>query len=255
MTDPDRNVRSSEAGRHADAPDLGSRIHRISRETNDGRLLQAFEGHRSGAISLAQLNTCLMDNFRVHRNLEAYSVLYEFNYREFLVVILKRLRYVSAALDPNDILQDVFVSIFRYPHKFRDEKEFSFRNWSYSIIRNTILKHLRTANGTASVSADGFAEAVEDDQQPSPLGALVKEESRDECGFLWLLFLANYVKAFRERLNEREQLALTLVEVDGIRYREAAAELGIKLENLKMVICRARKKIFRAISEVAGGES
>ena len=56
-----------------------------------------------------------MDNFRLHRNLEAYSVLYELNYREFLVVILKRLRYVSASIDPNDILQDVFVSIFRYP--------------------------------------------------------------------------------------------------------------------------------------------
>jgi DNA-directed RNA polymerase specialized sigma24 family protein len=84
---------------------------------------------------------------------------------------------------------------------------------------------------------------------------LVREESLEQCGFLWMLFLANYLQAYEKRLNEREQRALTLVEVQGVRYREASAELGIKLENLKMVICRARKKIFRQITEIAGGDS
>lgn len=247
------NARSHET-RSLDAGEVGVRVHRIVRETQDERLRTAFEAWQGEVGSVAQLNTCLMDNFRTHRNLEAYSLLYELNYREFLIVILKRLRFVNVALDPNDVLQDVFVSIFRYPHKFRDEKEFSFRNWSYSIIRNTILKHLRTA-GAQALSSDSFAESLEDERQASPLGTLVKEESRDECGFLWLLFLANYLKAYDSRLNEREKRALTLVEVEGVRYREASEELGIKLENLKMVICRARKKLFRAISEVAGGES
>ncbi len=236
------------------AAEMERRVERIARESEDEKLAQTFLRFRKSELSLAHLNTSLMDNFRVHRNLEAYSLLYELNYKEFLLVILKRLRFLNATLDANDVLQDVFVSIFRYPHKFRDEKEFSFRNWSYSIIRNTILKHLRTGNGP-SVSSDGFAETIEDDQSPSPLGALVKEESRGECGFLWLLFLANYSQAYEERLNEREKKALTLIEVDGVRYREASEVLDIKLENLKMVICRARKKIFRAIGEVAGGES
>lgn len=233
--------------------EVGVRIERVVRATGDDRLREAFRQYQRDELSLARLNTRLMDCFRTHRNLEAYSLLYELNYREFLLVITKRLRYVNARLDPSDILQDVFVSIFRYPHKFRDEKDFSFRNWSYSIIRNTILKHLRGA-GANSISADGFADSIEDEQQSSPLGTLVREENRDECGFLWLLFLANYLKAFETRLNEREKRALTLVEVEGVRYRQASEELGIKLENLKMVICRARKKIFRAIGEVAGGE-
>jgi hypothetical protein len=41
--------------------------------------------------------------------------------------------------------------------------------------------------------------------------------------------------------------------VDGCSYREAAAELGIKLENLKMVIFRARRKIHRAMRRVFDG--
>jgi len=233
--------------------ELSARVLRVATETSDEKLRETFREFQQGQASSARLNTTLMDNFREHRNLEAYSLLYELNYREFLLVILKRIRFTNATLDSNDILQDVFVSIFRYPHKFRDEKDYSFRNWSYSIIRNTVLKHLRATNTT--VSTESFGDSIEDEQQPSPLGALVREESLEQCGFLWMLFLANYLQAYEKRLNEREQRALTLVEVQGVRYREASAELGIKLENLKMVICRARKKIFRQITEIAGGDS
>ncbi|MFH0946357.1 MAG: sigma-70 family RNA polymerase sigma factor [Planctomycetota bacterium] len=232
---------------------MSARVQRVARETRDAKLTEVWKEFAEGTAASARLNTALMDNFREHRNLEAYSLLYELNYKEFLLVIMKRVRFASYQLDSNDILQDVFVSIFRYPHKFRDEKDFSFRNWSYSIIRNTVLKHLRAS--TATVSTESFGDSIEDEQQASPLGTLVKAESLEECGFLWLLFLANYLDIFNKRLNERERKALTLVEVKGVRYREASAELGIKLENLKMVICRARKKIFRRITEIAGGES
>lgn len=251
--------RESATGLHDTAQSLSARelelrIRRISRESRDGRLLETLQAQRRGEVSPAQLNTCLMDNFRLHRNLEAYSLLYELNWREFLLVILKKLRFLGASLDANDVLQDVFVSIFRYPHKFRDEREFSFRNWSYSIIRNTILKHLRSS-GEPALSTDTVSETLEDGQQQSPLGQLVEEESRGECGHLWMLVLANYLKAHDECLNEREKRALELVEVQGVRYRDASQQLGIKLENLKMVICRARKKIFRQIEQIAGGES
>jgi hypothetical protein len=45
------------------------------------------------------------------------------------------------------------------------------------------------------------------------------------------------------------------VEVGGSSYREAAEELGIRLENLKMVIFRARRKIFRAMRREFDGMS
>lgn len=254
MKDQERRALSTEKGEAPGVAELGRRLDRVARDTRDDKLAAVAEEFRAGSVSPARLHTALMDTFRVHRSLEAYSLLYELNFREFMLVIQKRLRFVSSSIDAHDILQDVFVSIFRYPHKFRDEKEYSFRNWSYSIIRNTILKHLRTSNAP-EVSSDSFAETLEDEQNPGPLGTLVKEESVEECGYLWLLFLVNYRRAFAERLNEREQKALTLVEVKGVRYREASEVLGIKLENLKMVICRARKKIFRQISEIAGGEA
>jgi hypothetical protein len=41
--------------------------------------------------------------------------------------------------------------------------------------------------------------------------------------------------------------------VDCLSYRDAAGELGIKLENLKMVIFRARRKIHRSMRRVFEG--
>ena len=52
-------------------------------------------------------------------------------------------------------------------------------------------------------------------------------------------------------LYGRQRKALTLVEVDAMRYRDASVIMGMKLENLKMVVCRARKKIAREITEIA----
>lgn len=237
-----------------DVVELVTRVERIAKETHDDRLAGTFGRLRRGEASVAHLNTCLMDNFRCHRNLESYSLIYELNHREFLMVIGKRLRFLHASLEPTDILQDVFFSIFRYPHKFRDEKEFSFRNWSYSIIRNTILKHLRGSTTKAQISSDSFTDNVEDEREIEPLATLEAAEDRDECGFRWILLLGNYLRAF-DTLSEREKKALTLVEVENVRYREASERLAIKLENLKMVICRARKKIFRQIEAVGGGPS
>src|SRR4029453_19351915 len=51
----------------------------------------------------------------------------------------------------------------------------------------------------------------------------------------------------------RERRALHLVEVEGVSYRVAAEDLMIKLENLKMVIFRARRKIHRAMRRVFDG--
>jgi RNA polymerase sigma-70 factor (ECF subfamily) len=239
------------AGKLLSLDRLATRIRRICGTTNDRKLARTFTLYGDRKVSLEAINSSLMDNFRQYGNLESYSLIYELNYRQFLLLIFKRLRNYHHVLDARDVLQDVFVSIYRYPHKFRDEKDNSFRNWSYSIIRNTILKHLKL-RVAASVSADTLDEILEDRSQAGPLAALEQRESVERCSRMYLILLLLYLKAFDQRLSDREKRALKLVEVEGYRYREAADELGIKLENLKMVICRARKKIFKTMQQMIG---
>ena len=71
-------------------------------------------------------------------------------------------------------------------------------------------------------------------------------ESASLVNTAYLLYLNLYLLHF-QRLSPKEQHALTLVEIEGGSYRDAAARLGIRLENLKMVIFRGRRKIFRGM--------
>ena len=57
----------------------------------------------------------------------------------------------------------------------------------------------------------------------------------------------------REQLSSKERRALTMVEVEGRSYRDTAAALEIRLENLKMVIFRGRRKIYRGMEASLAG--
>jgi DNA-directed RNA polymerase specialized sigma24 family protein len=66
------------------------------------------------------------------------------------------------------------------------------------------------------------------------------------------MLLCLYNDIFERDLKPRDRLALQLVEVDRLGYREAAQQLGIRLENFKMIVCRARKKIFQSLVRTLG---
>jgi hypothetical protein len=84
------------------------------------------------------------------------------------------------------------------------------------------------------------------------LRGAIENESEAECGRVYVTYLYLYLRFYR-MLSEREQRAIHLVEVSGLSYRQAALELGIKLENLKMVVFRARRKIHRSMRRVFEG--
>jgi RNA polymerase sigma factor (sigma-70 family) len=153
------------------------------------------------------------------------------------------------------VLQEVFFNIYRYPHRFNAEREDAFRVWSAMIVRNTVLKHLRALGrgGRSEVPLEDLSEQPEVQTQ-SPLTGAIERESTDECARVYLVYLHLYLR-FYSMLSERERAALHLVEVRESSYREAADELGIKLENLKMVIFRARRKIHRSMRRVFDGLS
>jgi RNA polymerase sigma factor (sigma-70 family) len=206
------------------------------------------EGHpaQEGLASL------LMEAFARTRSIECFSLLYELSHRQILLVILKRLRFAHPGIDPKDVLQDVFLSIYRYPHRFRNEKDCSFRNWSFSIVRNTLLKHLRGVRH-GEVDLDPIAEVVEDERVHAPDDVLAEDEESSRASQMYALCLLAYRSVFETRLKEREKRSLHLIEVRGLKYRRAAEKMGVRLENLKMIVCRARKKLLRAMAELLEG--
>ena len=236
---------------------LQARLREVAQEIGDVDLTP-FEAVLADAERTAEsrrdgVTTRLMELFRLHRSRAAFGLIYELAGPHLRQQVASRLRRYQSKADPGDVLQEVFVNIYRYPHRFDCGREDAFRVWTATIVRNTVLKHLR------SLSRSGRAEVPFDDlPEPSgprgdhPLRDVMDEESQAECGRVYLLYLHLYLR-FYEMLSDRERRAIQLVEVQGCSYREAAADLGIKLENLKMVIFRARRKIHRSMKRVFEG--
>jgi RNA polymerase sigma factor (sigma-70 family) len=199
------------------------------------------------------VSTQFMELFRVHQSRVAFGQLYELNRQHLLIQVKSRLRRYQSKADPNDILQEVFVNVYRYPHRFNCAREDAFRVWTATIVRNTVLKHLRSLSrgGRREIPFDDLPEPTEP-RGAEPLKGAIEREAGDQCARVYLTYLHLYLR-FYSMLSERERRAIHLVEVEDHSYREAASELGIKLENLKMVIFRARRKIHRSMKRVFDG--
>ncbi|HTF91157.1 MAG TPA: RNA polymerase sigma factor [Planctomycetota bacterium] len=199
------------------------------------------------------ISTRLMESFRLQSGRATFGLLYELNCTHLLTQVSSCLRRYGSRTDPRDVLQEVFFNVYRYPHRFNCEREDAFRVWSAMIVRNTVLKHLRSSgrSGHSEMPFEDLSDQPEV-RNSGPLGGAIEKEALRECGRVYLTYLHLYLE-FYAMLSPREQQAINLVEVEELSYREAAERLTIKLENLKMVIFRARRKIHRSMRRVFEG--
>jgi len=198
-----------------------------------------------------QVSTLLMAAYRDTASNEAFGLLYELNHEGVLRLIYHHLRRSYYAVDAADVLQEVFFNIFRYPFKFNPDRPSAFRNWTYSIVRNTCLKHSRKAQRNRAISLgapigdpdDEMTLELVDEAGATPFQQTSDDEALENLVGAWTLYLHFYLHAYR-CLTPREKRALYLVEVDVLPYKEVAAMLDVRVENLKMMIFRARRKVY-----------
>lgn len=220
---------------------------RIAAQHRDAALAEVA----AGTPELQELNNALMCRFRDHRDVDAFGLLYKLNVNAFARVAASVARLSRCRVDVHDVLQESFVAIYSYPSKFRAEKKSSFRNWSYSIIRNTVFRHAQKSvrDGTP---VEALAEVLVDEQMATPANASIEAEADARCRRAYALLLGLYREIYDQELKPREQLALMLVEHDGVGYRDAAALMEVRLENFKMIVCRARKRLAAGLVRALG---
>ncbi len=190
-----------------------------------------------------RIGTALMALYRDSRAEEAFEALYHFSRLSVLEWIQGLLHRGLRHLDPNELLQDTFVNVYRYPGAFRDEHHGSFRVWVRTIAGN-IVRRASARPGRLS-----FQELPEGLQEPADgkLGPIQRAESQEQEESLraaWVLFLCLYKEAW-EQLGERDQRTLHLVEVEGLSYQAAGEILEVGRSNMKMIVFRSRKRIAR----------
>lgn len=223
-----------------------------AREGADKSVLERVARFRAGMLGERDaISTWLMETYKATGSKEAFTLLYELNHEDFLRLIYHHLRRAYYPVDPADILQEVFFNVYRYPFKFKPDRSSAFRNWTHSIIRNTVLKHSRRAQRDRVLpigvqerdTDDPLVIEPADENASTPFDSSAEREATTALTGSWMLYLSVYLEAYR-CLTPREKRVLFLVEVDSLPYREAADRVGVRVENLKMMVFRARRKIY-----------
>lgn len=201
--------------------------------------------------------TGLMDLFRSTGMPEAFELLVRLTHPHLLRRAKRRCRSLGGILDPNEVVQDTFVNVYRYPDRFEARRPAAFRIWSATILDNVVRRGLRGRRQRLPMrtctSEDLSREA--DPQAVEPQAAAIAGEDSRQTELAWQLFLHFYLQAFLA-LGDRERHVLQKVEVQGLRYHQLAGELGIRPEALKMVVFRARRRLFERMRLlVPSGES
>jgi RNA polymerase sigma factor (sigma-70 family) len=186
-----------------------------------------------------------MDDFRRTGSPERFEALAQHVHGMLLNRARNRCRYAAEWLDPHEVVQDTLVNIYRYPDRFEPRQPNAFRIWAARILDNVVRRRLRDERNRPPLAlypTERFA-AETDPSTTDPAQAAIVSESEAGTRAAYLMFLQLYWHAFGT-LTERERFVLQMVEVHGVRYAELGGMLGIRGDALKMVVFRARRRIF-----------
>lgn len=154
--------------------------------------------------------------------------------------------------DPRETLQDAFLNIYRYAGSFKSAAPGGFRAWARTIAGNA-LRRTRRARARRPILESELGERAQErgDGRLEPSAAASLDEMATTARSGLALLLVHYAACF-ERLSERDQAALRMVEVEGHSYAEVGAFLGTERSNTKMVVFRARKRLQALVNSALG---
>lgn len=197
------------------------------------------------ATRTAGLATSLMEAYRRTRDAEVFECLAQWASPHLTNRIRARLRGLGRLCEPQEVLQDVLVNIYRYPQHFLASRAGAFAAWSTTIVDNAIRRRLRRTRRALDITLhepEWMAERADASVREPDVAAQDHEACAATVAAFQLLLHA-YLQAFAT-LSPREQHVLQQVEVEGVRYAELGARLAIRAEAIKMIVFRARKRIL-----------
>ncbi|MEZ5990046.1 MAG: RNA polymerase sigma factor [Planctomycetota bacterium] len=159
---------------------------------------------------------------------------------------------LSPDLDPDEVVQETLLNLYRYGRGFRPEVPYAFSTWVGRILRNVVLRMLRVRRRQQLVSLQDLTGLeIEECASRGPVRMVLDEEERVRLGRDLGLLLQLCYRSY-EGLTELQRSVLDRVAGLGHSYKEIAAELGMRVEAVKMVAFRARRRLSSDMERVAG---
>jgi RNA polymerase sigma-70 factor, ECF subfamily len=126
-------------------------------------------------------------------------------------------RILRDAGDAEEVLQDVFVQVWKDAHRF-DAARGSIKTWLFTIARSRALDRWRSRRSVEQ----GFASAGELPELPAPAGDPAAQSE-----------LSRLVSRQMGRLSAKERTVLTLAYFEGLTQEEIAGRIGEPLGTVK----------------------
>ena len=170
----------------------------------------------------------------------AFGVLVDRYYRRIYGVVYR----MCGPDDAEDLTQEIFLKALAALRSFQFQGNASFRTWLYRIGVNAAINELRRRKRRRQIEGpsldsplsteDGQVEReLPDEHALSPEAAAEQRETQIR------------VQLVLRRLRPQHRLVLTLVDLEGLEYREAAEALHCPLGTLKSRVARAREAFAR----------
>jgi RNA polymerase sigma-70 factor (ECF subfamily) len=143
-------------------------------------------------------------------------------------------RTLGQADEAADATQDAFLSAFRAINEFRGQ---SFKAWLLRIVVNSCYDELRRRRRRPADSLEAMAERAEGttaaerastDSNAGPEMTALRSET------------AEVIQRVLDSLPSDQRFVVTLCDVQGLSYEEAASALGLAVGTVKSRLSRAR---------------
>lgn len=144
-------------------------------------------------------------------------------------------RMLSAPADLEDVVQEVFVQVFRSLKDFRGQSKFS--TWLHRVTVNVVLMHRRAAKSRPVLTEEAPSDVTVDDRQPLP------DEDAERL---------ERMRAFERllgRLAEKKRIAFVLHELEGLGPAEIAEIVGAPVLTVRTRLFYARRELEQMLSE------
>ncbi len=161
---------------------------------------------------------------------EAFEIIYHQHCRRVYALCLRMLRDPGEA---EDLVQEVFIQLFRKIHTFRGESAFS--TWLHRLTANLALMRLRRKKLT-STSLNDITRTGEEDIGPC------RELGRPDPRLSGLVDRVNLRSAIN-KLPPGYREIFILYDVHGYKHGEIAKILGTSIGNSKSQLHKARRRL------------
>jgi RNA polymerase sigma-70 factor (ECF subfamily) len=171
-------------------------------------------------------------------DVESFAVLFD-RYHQRLYGFFYRLGSSAAASE--DLVQEVFLRIFRYRRTFREDSE--FRGWMYHIARTVRIDRFRAEKKEGPLTAVSGTAADQLQGPPSP-DRYVEAQERTEL-----------LRRALQQLPEEKRELLILARFQELKYDEIGSLLDVDAGTVKVRVHRAMNELRDIVRKMTDEKS